>query len=189
MDGADVADATMGDDVRTDDATRDVLGADVTGDSADAGSKDARDASVDVDGDAGPPGAIFPACTYVASARYVPSAIVDTTDDQGAGPSPCSCTLMGHVTINRVLCGSFLPSAYLSYDCTFGNHQPTGRRSITILDWRACSFPQPLEGGIYGHSEHPVEVWDVLLAEQIAGHADSDGSALDGGPRNDSSGP
>jgi hypothetical protein len=149
----------------------------------DGGIVDARDAPLDsivgtADASDAAPVPIFSECTYVASMGGVPDLIVDATLEWPSSVSTCACTVLMHATVNRVLCGPALASIELVVGCSLPPQR--GQRSIWFIKIDSCTFPTPIDGGMFNYGEVPLTNWDALLAEQIAGHYDA-GAGLDAG--------
>jgi hypothetical protein len=124
------------------------------------------------DADTSPPDATtvptFSNCTYTNAIAAVPYAIIDATVSGLAPASACTCAWMYAVAEQRVLCGSVPPERVVSLPGSFpGCLAPAPGRSIIIIRPLTC---QSVE---FMASSHPLQDWDALLAEQIAGHADS----------------
>jgi hypothetical protein len=174
IDDAAPFDVTGGDTEKGDavpgDTASDRQGGDVGTDSTAAGDgafADALDSASDAD--TSPPdattGPTFSNCTYTNAIGAVPYAIIDATASALTPPSGCHCSWMYAVAEHRVLCGSVPPERVVSL---FGCLAPAPGRSIIIIDPLMC-----LASLEFMASSHPLQDWDALLAEQIAGHADS----------------
>jgi hypothetical protein len=105
------------------------------------------------------------------SIQQTPYAIIEASPAP-TGLSPCHCTGHSYALTYRVLCGSYMPPAIVSYNiCPMGN-EPRGRE-IYITDAFGCGFEPDAATGMYLLQRRPLSDWDALLAEQIAGHDDS----------------
>ena len=124
---------------------------------------------------------LFPTCAYMPSIQQTPYAIIDAALAP-SGTSACHCTGNGYALTYRVLCGSYTPPALVSYassTCSPGPpSSPTGNREIFIVSAGACPARDAGPGIslLSLISNQPLSDWDMLLNEQIAGHADSGGS-------------
>jgi hypothetical protein len=144
----------------------------------DAAIADALDSAPDADtsspdGDA-PPVPIFSDCTNT-DPNFTIYAIIDATIiSAGMSPGVCTCNQPYAVTEHRILCGS-LPPGEDVWLGVCGNVPMVGERWIMeIYSPVRCGVPPAPLKFIAG--EVPVSDWDALLAEQIAGHADSGSS-------------
>jgi hypothetical protein len=116
---------------------------------------------------------LFATCAYMPSIQHTPYAIIEASPAP-TGLSSCHCSGHSYALTYRVLCGSYTPPAIVSYNiCPMGN-EPNGRE-IYIVDAFGCRFEPDAATGMWLLQHRPVSDWDALLAEQIAGHADSGG--------------
>jgi hypothetical protein len=159
------------------DTTSEAQSEDVGIDSAvtdDALIGDAIDSAPDADASVPDDGAntvpVFANCTYTSAIGEVPYAIIDATlSGTAPGASACHCSWDKWVAEHRVLCGSVPPDRMVTRP---GCVDPGGGRSIVIIRPPfMCKTTLAFSATAY-----PLNDWDALLAEQIAGHADSGSS-------------
>ena len=144
--------------------------------SGDSTITDAFDSAPDADtsspDDDAPPVPIFSDCAATNGVTHY--AIIDATMRQ---PDPqggvCACQFGLGVTAHRILCGSLPPENVWFNACPI-KVPMVGERWILLI--RPPSICSSQGNRVFSGVTAPVSDWDALLAEQIAGHADSGSS-------------